>query len=56
MLIFETGPGAAVDLTALDIVLWGVLPYVMVVVLVGGQHLALQVRPVRLDHQVLPAL
>ncbi|MBA4103471.1 MAG: respiratory nitrate reductase subunit gamma, partial [Arthrobacter sp.] len=32
----ETQPGAAVELTALDIVLWGVLPYVMVVVLVGG--------------------
>jgi nitrate reductase gamma subunit len=33
---FETQPGAAVELSALDIVLWGVLPYVMVVVLVGG--------------------
>ena len=32
----ETQPGAAVELTALDIVLWGVLPYVMVVVLVVG--------------------
>ena len=36
MLAFEAEPGSAVGLSALDIVLWGVLPYVMVVVLVGG--------------------
>ncbi|HET9348146.1 MAG TPA: respiratory nitrate reductase subunit gamma, partial [Arthrobacter sp.] len=36
MLVTETEPGSAVELSALDIVLWGVLPYIMVVVLVGG--------------------
>lgn len=36
MLASEAGPGSAVDISAMDIVLWGVLPYVMVVVLVGG--------------------
>lgn len=36
MLAFEAAAGSAVELSALDIVLWGVLPYVMVVVLVGG--------------------
>ena len=40
----------------LDVLLWGVLPYVMVVVLVGGTDLALPLRPVRLDDAVLPAL
>ena len=33
---FETEPGAAVEISALDTALWGVLPYIMVVVLVGG--------------------
>jgi len=33
---FATEPGAAVVLNSWDTVLWGVLPYVMVVVLVGG--------------------
>src|SRR5512133_4338894 len=32
----ETGPGAAVVVNSWDTVLWGVLPYVMAVVLVGG--------------------
>ncbi|MGO4491234.1 respiratory nitrate reductase subunit gamma, partial [Arthrobacter sp. 2YAF22_2] len=36
MQAFEAAAGSAVELSALDIVLWGVLPYVMVVVLVGG--------------------
>ena len=36
MLASEAEPGAAAAISALDIVLWGVLPYVMVVVLAGG--------------------
>ena len=36
MLAAETGTDPAAALSTLDIVLWGVLPYVMVVVLVGG--------------------
>ena len=53
---FETGPGAAVELTALDIAPLG-RPAVRHGGGAGGrQHLALQVRPVRLDHQVLPAV
>jgi len=36
MLAFEAGAGPAVGLSALDILFWGVLPYAMVVVLVGG--------------------
>jgi len=36
MVASETEPGATTAISALDIVLWGVLPYVMVVVLVGG--------------------
>ena len=36
MLASETEPGSAVEISALDVALWGVLPYIMVVVLVGG--------------------
>ena len=36
MLASESGPGSAAGISALDIGLWGVLPYVIVVVLVGG--------------------
>ena len=56
MLAFEAEPGSAVGLSALDIVLWGVLPYVMVVVLVGGLLWRYKYDQFGWTTQVFPAL
>ena len=40
----------------MDVLLWGVLPYVMLAVAGRRHDLALPLRPVRLDHPVVPAL
>ena len=40
----------------MDVLLWGVLPYLMLVVLVGGHDLALPLRQVRLDDPLVAAL
>ena len=41
---------------AMNVLLWGVLPYIALAILIGGTDLALPLRPVRLDHPLLPAL